>query len=383
MKNYDVAVIGRGMVGSAVALGFVKQGRRVAIVENDSLSNFSPSQPIDIRVSAISQCSVHLLDRLGAWSSITKMRVCPYRRLETWCFPECRIHFDSKAVGLSQLGYIIENRVIQLGLISQFSKYLNLVVYSDELKGIQFKEDRNILFLKSGEKFSAMWVIGADGKHSRVRQLANIGITAWDYRQHCISIGVNTDLPQQDIAWQHFTPTGPRSFLPLCGNQGSLVWYDSPERIKQLCAMNSKQLRSEILCHFPKELGDIKVLQKGAFSLTRRHAQKYSNKRCVLVGDSAHTINPLAGQGVNISFKDVVALLEVTSGVEILSNDLLVQYELRRRPDNLLMQTGIDLLYKGFSNDFLPLKLARNVMFKLVDSSEIIKRKVLKYALGL
>lgn len=392
MNKYDIAVIGGGMVGAAVAVGFAKQGRSVVLVEGTKPKVFDAAQAMDIRVSAISRQSVELLDSLGAWSEIKSMRVCPYRRLETWEHPECRTRFHSDELSLDQLGYIVENRLIQLGLWQVFSQYENLTVMCPErLKAIEFA-DVNLVTLESGAQFEANWVIGADGANSKVRQLAGIGVTAWDYRQHCMLINVKTELPQQDITWQQFTPSGPRSFLPLCSlsnddgqvvGQGSLVWYDSPKRIKQLCAMGKPQLREEILRHFPAELGDIEVLQFGSFPLTRRHAQSYSSKNCVLVGDSAHTINPLAGQGVNLGFKDVDVLLSVTEQQEKLEDTLLAKYERARRPDNLLMQTGMDFFYKGFSNDLWPLKFVRNAALKLAENSGPIKAQVLKYALGM
>ncbi|MGR5237414.1 2-octaprenyl-3-methyl-6-methoxy-1,4-benzoquinol hydroxylase [Vibrio alfacsensis] len=391
MNKYDIAVIGGGMVGAATAVGFAKQGRSVVVVEGAEPKSFDDSQALDIRVSAISHQSVKLLDSLGAWSSIESMRVCPYRRLETWEHPECRTRFHADDLSLEQLGYIVENRLIQLGLWQAFAQYDNLTVLCpDRLKDIEFS-DVNLVTLESGEQFEAHWVIGADGANSKVRQLAAIGVTAWDYRQHCMLINVQTELPQQDITWQQFTSSGPRSFLPLCSltqdghevGQGSLVWYDSPKRIKQLCAMTKPQLREEILRHFPSELGNIEVLQFGSFPLTRRHAQRYSSRRCVLVGDSAHTINPLAGQGVNLGFKDVDVLLAVTAHQEQLNDAWLAKYERARRLDNLLMQTGMDVFYKGFSNDLGPLKFARNAALKLAENSGPIKVQVLKYALGM
>ncbi len=196
-------------------------------------------------------------------------------------------------------------------------------------------------------------------------------------------VNVETERPQQDITWQQFFPSGPRSFLPLCGNQGSLVWYDKPQRIKQLLAMTPKQLENEVHAYFPSELGQIKVLQSGAFPLTRRHAQSYSNNRCILMGDSAHTINPLAGQGVNLGFKDVAKFIELVVESECINNEVLAQYESQRKRDNLIMQSGMDVFYKGFSNDLLPLKIARNAALKIADKAGPIKEKVLKYALGL
>ncbi|KHT49109.1 2-octaprenyl-3-methyl-6-methoxy-1,4-benzoquinol hydroxylase [Vibrio sinaloensis] len=391
MSKFDVAVIGGGMVGAAIAIGFAKQGRQVAVVEGAAPKSFSPEQPLDIRVSAISEHSVSILEQLGAWDAIKQMRVCPYRRLETWEHPECRTRFHADSLEMDQLGFIIENRLIQLGLWQQLEQYQNITLYCpDRLDDIEFG-DTNRIKLASGTELSADLTVGADGANSKVRQLAGIGVTAWDYRQHCMLINVETQLPQQDITWQQFTPSGPRSFLPLASlknergetPQGSLVWYDAPSRIKRLAAMSPAKLREEVLAQFPQELGDIKVLQSGSFPLTRRHAQCYSSNRCVLVGDSAHTINPLAGQGVNLGFKDVEVLLEVTQGKEALPDELLRLYERKRRPDNLLMQSGMDFFYKSFSNDITPLKLVRNAALKIAENTGPLKAQVLRYALGL
>ena len=384
MNKFDVVVVGGGMVGAAAALGFAKQGRRVALVEGYAPQPFSPEQPMDVRISAISQTSVDLLQSLGAWSAIAEMRLCPYRRLETWEHPECRTRFSSDSLGLAQLGFMVENRILQLGLWGQFALYPNLTLFCpDQLSHIDFSTELKTITLQSGEVLHSQWIIGADGAQSQVRKMAQIGITAWDYRQHCMLINVVTEKPQQDMTWQQFFPSGPRSFLPLTGHQASLVWYDSPQRIKQLANLSLSQLREEILNHFPQELGDIEVLQHGHFPLTRRHAQCYVKQGCILVGDAAHTINPLAGQGVNLGFKDVSVLLAVTKDVSVFADTHFSQYQRQRRPDNLLMQTGMDVFYKTFSNDKLPLKVMRNALLKGADYTGPIKQQVLRYALGL
>lgn len=386
MEQFDIVIIGGGMVGAAAAIGFAKQGKSVAVVEGYAPSDYDVNQAMDLRVSAISQTSVNLLQSLGAWADIEAMRVCSYRRLETWEHPECRTRFHSDALDMKQLGFIVENRLIQLGLWKQFEQYSNLSLYCpSRLKSIEFSGDYNIVELDDGQKLQASWVVGADGANSQVRQQSGIGITAWDYRQHCMLINIATESGQQDITWQWFTPTGPRSFLPLTGSKGSLVWYDSPERIKQLNQMSQEQLHDEIQTHFPAELGEFSVEQWGHFPLTRRHAQKYFSRRCVLLGDAAHTINPLAGQGVNLGFKDVSALLDVVAdkGREWALEASLVEYQHIRRKDNLLMQTGMDFFYTTFSNELLPLKLMRNAALKLAESSGPLKHQVLKYAMGL
>ena len=384
MKEYDFAIVGGGMVGAAAAIGLAKLGYLVAIIEHKEPSPYDNKQQMDIRVSAISQSSVDLLEKLGAWESIKEMRVCPYKRLETWEHPECRTRFHSDALNMDQLGFIVENRLIQLGLWQTFSCYDNLnVITPTKITDLEFFSDHNELTLENGDKIKAKWVLGADGANSYVRQKTNIGITAWDYRQHCMLINIETEQPQQDITWQWFTPSGPRSFLPLQGNKGSLVWYDSPKRIKQLCAMDSTQLENEIKAYFPKELGEFTVEQYGSFPLTRRHAQKYVAHHCVLLGDAAHTINPLAGQGVNLGFKDIKVLLEEVEKKGLNTDRAFKMYESRRKIDNLAMQSSMDLFYTLFSNSLPPVKLLRNIGLKLADSSGKLKTQALKYALGL
>ncbi len=384
MKEYDYTIVGGGMVGAATAIGLLKLGYRVAVIEYKAPDLFDDSQSMDIRVSAISQSSVDLLEALGAWQYIKEMRVCPYKRLETWEHPECRTRFHSDALDMEQLGFIVENRLIQLGLWQVFSTFENLnVITPAKIADLEFFTDHNVLTLENGDKIKTKWVIGADGANSYVRQKAKIGITAWDYRQHCMLINIETAEAQQDITWQWFTPSGPRSFLPLHGNKGSLVWYDSPQRIKQLSSMNSIQLEKEIKAYFPQELGEFTVEQSGSFPLTRRHAQKYVDHRCVLLGDAAHTINPLAGQGVNLGFKDVKVLLEEIESKGLEVDKALRIYESRRKADNLAMQSSMDLFYTLFSNSLPAVKFLRNVGLKLADSSGALKTQALKYALGL
>jgi len=386
MEQYDVVVAGGGMVGAATALGLAQQGLTVAVLEGMAPQAYHSEQPMDLRVSAISPNSVALLMRLGAWASIQKMRVCPFKRLETWEHPECRTRFSADEMNLDRLGYIVENRIIQLGLWQQFDDYPNLsLLCPTRMVKAEASEAGYQVELDDGRQISTRLLVGADGANSQVRQQAGIGITAWDYRQHCMLINVETALPQQDITWQMFTPRGPRSFLPLPGHQGSLVWYDSPKRIKQLSAMSAEQLHEQINVNFPKELGEFKVLSHGSFPLTRRHAQNYYKPGVVLLGDAAHTINPLAGQGVNLGFKDVDVLLHEIekAGKEWSVPAVLKAYECRRRPDNLLMQSGMDFFYTTFSNSLLPVKLVRNAALKLADYTGPVKKQVLKYAMGM
>ncbi|WP_305370196.1 2-octaprenyl-3-methyl-6-methoxy-1,4-benzoquinol hydroxylase [Photobacterium leiognathi] len=386
MEQYDVIVAGGGMVGAATALGLAKLGLEVAVLEGFAPQPYTDSQPMDLRVSAISPNSVVLLERLGAWDAVKQMRLCPFKRLETWESPECRTRFNADEMNLAQLGYIVENRVLQLALWQQFESIDNLTLLCPaKMVSATHTEGGYIVELEDKQTLQCRLLVGADGANSQVRQQAGIGITAWDYRQHCMLINVETALPQQDITWQQFTPVGPRSFLPLPGHQGSLVWYDSPERIRRLSHMTATQLHTEISAAFPDELDEFKVINHGSFPLTRRHAQTYYKPNVVLLGDAAHTINPLAGQGVNLGFKDVDVLLqEIEAAGELWAETkVLHKYEQRRRPDNLVMQTGMDFFYVAFSNNLAPMKFLRNAGLRIADHAGVMKKHVLKYAMGM
>ncbi len=386
MEHYDCVVIGGGMVGAAAALGLAQQGKQILLVEGLQPQAYEAEQSMDLRVSAISPHSVALLSDLGAWKELLTMRLCPFRRLETWENPTCRTRFSADGLDKEWLGYIVENRLLQLSLWSQFEHQDNLTVSCPtRLHSLCQMDTHAEVILDNGMTVSTSLVIAADGANSRVRELAGIGISSFDYRQHCMLISVATESAQQDITWQQFTPAGPRSFLPLPGHQGSLVWYDSPQRIKQLSTMKSDQLEREIKKTFPPELGDIEVLQHGSFPLTRRHAQSYYRQRVVLMGDAAHTINPLAGQGVNLGFKDVDTFLALSSEVDhfVEPEAVLRRYQRQRKPDNVLMQSSMDLFYGAFSNDLPPLKVLRNAGLALAEKAGPLKAQALKYAMGL
>ena len=386
MQHCDIAIVGAGMVGAATACLLASQGLNVRVIETQLPAPFSPEQPLDLRVSAISQASVALLTQAGAWQGLQQMRLCPYRRLETWELDGFATRFDAADLGLPQLGYIIENRLVQLALLKRMEDFPNIQTHTPAaVTRLQQSADHATLLLDDGTELQARWVLACDGAESLTRRLAGIGVSRFEYRQHCMLINIDTDFEQEDITWQQFTPSGPRAFLPLPGRHGSLVWYDSPARIRALSAMSNEALTAEVRQHFPARLGGFQVTGKGSFPLVRRHANDYHAGRVLLLGDAAHTINPLAGQGVNLGFKDVACWVELLhkAGGDWHQLALAGRYERRRRPDNLLMQSGMDLFYGVFSNDIGPLKLARNLALTLADRAGPLKEMALRYALGL
>ncbi|HHD7739383.1 TPA: 3-demethoxyubiquinol 3-hydroxylase [Providencia rettgeri] len=391
IESYDVVVVGAGMTGAAAALGFAQEGMRVALLEKAQPAAFDPQSAPDVRISAISRASVELLEQLGAWQHVKSMRSAPYRQLETWEEPESNVVFDAQSLGLPELGFMVENRVLQLALWQECEKYsnLDLVCPARLINLYQPKSQEEwILALDDGRALQAKLVIGADGANSQVRKMAGIGSRGWQYRQSCMLISIQTQQPQQDKTWQQFFPSGPRAFLPLYDNWASLVWYDSPAKIRRLQGMSMEQLTGAIAEAFPERLGPVTAISSGAFPLTRHHARRYVIDGLALIGDAAHTINPLAGQGVNLGYRDVDALLkEVIYAREYIqpwySLDVLKRYQRRRLPDNLIMQAGMDVFYMAFSENLPGLKIVRNLGLMAAQRAGEAKKLALKYALGL
>lgn len=388
-ENYDIVVVGAGMIGAAMAIGLAKEGWQILLLEHTKPAPFDPLEQPDLRVSALSYTSVDLLKQLGVWDSVLNMRAAPYRRLETWEGENSHVMFEADSLGLPELGYMVENRILQLALWQQFSQYPNLsLLCPAKLVAMQRQNQQWEITLNNNQQLSAKLIIAADGACSQVRSLAGIGSSGWQYNQSCLLITVKMEQPQQDITWQQFFPSGPRAFLPLFDHWACLVWYDKPARIRQLQAMSLEQLKQEIMATFPARFGSLQVVAKGSFPLTRHHANRYVEEGLALIGDAAHTINPLAGQGVNLGYRDVDSLLKVlinakTYLLPFYTRKTLLTYQQDRMPDNKLMQAGMDAIYTLFSSQLAGVKSGRNLALMLVQRLNTVKKKLLKYALGL
>ncbi len=387
MKYFDCVVIGGGMVGAASALSLAQLGLTVAVVEKTTPKSFDSTQAFDLRVSAISLASQYLLEQLDAWQQIFQWRACPYRRLGVWEVDKIYTEFSAQAIEQPHLGHIVENRLIQLSLWQQIAQHDNVTLFCPEFL-VDFEQSNEKVTVElSNQTIETKLVVAADGANSQVRTLANIGITGWGYQQSAMLVNVETEKTQQDITWQKFYSTGPLAMLPMPGNNASLVWYHSKEEIGRLSRLSNVQLQQEILEVFPKRLGYVEVLNKASFPLTRRHANQYQSNRVLLLGDAAHTINPLAGQGVNLGFKDVKALQTtiakaIGEGACWSDIDVLSNYEKIRRNDNLMMMSAMDALYAGFSHQSPVAKLIRNGGLFLVNKLPALKNKALAYACG-
>lgn len=396
----DFCINGGGMVGAALALGLAQQQFKVAVIEPYLPAPFNAETGPDLRVSAISEASVTLLKALGAWEHIAAMRVKPYTGLSVWDDPAHRTDFTAQSIDMPQLGFFVENRLLQLGCHHALKQFDNVeLITGQTVQDIQLTNTAKVS-LSNGRTIEASWLVGADGANSQVRKAAGIGTTGWQYAQQAMGITIKMENAVEPVTWQQFTSSGPKAFLPMFDNFASLVWYDSPDELRRIKSLKASQLESEILKTFPDELtrngNRFSVIDKAIFPLTRSHANHYVKGCCALVGDAAHTINPLAGQGVNLGFKDVETFLSVCTEFKpfgsdnalsltdkVFSQRLISNYEKPRKRDNLVMMTAMDGFYTLFSNDVAPIKWIRNQLLSVAQRIEPAKQEVLKYAIGL
>jgi len=231
-NQFDVVIVGGGMVGAALACGLTQQHFRVAVIERAEPAPFEADSDPDLRISAIGSSSVALLKQLNVWPRVDAMRSAPYRRLETWEWQAAQVSFDAASLGLPELGFMVENSVLQRALWEEMQS-LGVTCYCPAtLENLQPENGGWRVDLNDGVALHTRLVVGADGANSQVRQMAGIGIHGWSYAQSCLLISVTCEHPAGDATWQHFTPQGPRAFLPLYGNRASLVWYDAPARVR-------------------------------------------------------------------------------------------------------------------------------------------------------
>lgn len=388
-RSFDVLVCGGGMIGAGLASVLAQQGLSVAIFEAQRPAEFDLSQSFDLRISALSPQTQSVLQRSDAWQILQGMRTCPYRRMRVWEMQGFGdLTFDATQVQATELGHIVENRLTQLALWQAIAEMPEVTLLSPQKPVRTYRSgDQVHLITESGEAYTGKLLVAADGGNSMVRQQFGIGVNRSQYEQACLVASVNTQLGQQDITWQRFTATGPQAFLPLPGQHGSVVWYHHADEVRRLHKLGNADLAQEIMTHFPEQLGSIEVLEKGYFNLQKQHAQDYIQDGLALVGDAAHIINPLAGQGVNLGFQDIACLDEVIAkaiaqGRDWWRAEVLQDYQQQRRWANRLMMQSMDTFYHGFSNDQRGLKWLRNGVLAVANLRPI-KRQVIRYAMGM
>jgi len=390
-KQYDVVIIGGGMVGLTLACALGQQEFNVAVVEANEPFDIQAGDEYELRVSAISKSSQQVFQNINAWQGMLQRRASPYQSMHVWdATGEGKIHFDAADLGIDVLGHIIENRAVQFSLYEQCQKLHNVeLLCPQQVKDIHYTELQSEVILDDDRCITTKLLVGADGANSKVREVAGILINKSAYEQKGVVAIVKSTQDHSSTAWQRFLPTGPLAFLPLSDGRCSIVWSAEDERADELLAMDDESFSRELEQEFDYTLGKVESIgQRAAFPLIRRHADEYVKKGLALIGDAAHTIHPLAGQGVNLGILDAAALAEVivtarAKGQNIASLTTLRKYERWRRADNSLMMYSMSGFKNLFSNEQSSLSFVRNAGLNLVNSMGPVKHKFMRHALGL
>lgn len=388
----SVTISGGGMVGVSLAIALAKAGIQVNLVEREDPSSFEDKSH-DGRVSAIAYGSVQWLKSLGVWEKLMP-HACPIQEI---CVSEAKaptlLQFDSKDAGADCFGYIVENRYLRRALWEQLRAYDFTLFTRTAIQDIRYHPHSVEIALEIGKSFSTDLLISAEGKFSPLRDKAGISCLTADYRQTAIVCTLLHRKPHQNVAQERFLPQGPFAILPMTEDdegryRSSIVWVETPETAKHLVACSKEAFLQELKTRYGEYLEIYDALEpRFTYPLSLLHAHRYVAGRLVLVGDCAHTMHPLAGQGVNIGFRDTKALSELLISQAKLGGDLgsplvLKRYERLRRADTMMMLAMTDGLNRLFSNKILPLRLARAAGFALVHRLPFAKKFFMREAMG-
>lgn len=392
MQSVDVAIVGGGMVGLAVACGLQGSGLRVAVLEQREPQPLAMDADPALRVSAINAASEKLLTRLGVWSDIVARRASCYHGMEVWDKDSFgRIEFDDQSMGYSHLGHIVENAVIHYALWQKAQQSSDIMLMAPaELQQVAWGENEAFLTLKDGAMLTARLVIGADGANSWLRNKADIPLTFWDYRHHALVATIRTEEAHGAVARQAFHGEGILAFLPLSDpHLCSIVWSLAPEAAERMQQLSDEQFNQALNIAFDNRLGLCQVeSDRQVFPLTGRYARQFAAHRLALVGDAAHTIHPLAGQGVNLGFMDAAELVDELKRLHRQGKDIgqylyLRRYERSRKHSAAMMLAGMQGFRELFAGTNPAKKLLRDIGLKLADTLPSVKPQLLRQAMGL
>ena len=397
--DFHIVIVGGGMVGACAAALAAADPRlaelRIAVLEAHPPAS-PPQGDMDLRVSAVSRASQRILTAIGAWHLVPTQSLSPYEDMIVWDAAgkprgTGAIHFSASATSEPNLGHIVENRRLQWALYDCPPFRQRITLLRAELAGLTFERDRAVVSLGDGRVLSTALVVGSDGAASLSRKLSGIETAGWNYDQRAFVTHVRTEHPHARTAWQRFLTNGPIAFLPLADGRSSIVWTTLPAHAEHLAACPPEEASQEIEQALDGVLGKVEIAAARVhFPLRLTHARQYCRDRFALVGDAAHSIHPLAGQGVNLGFLDCAALVQVLAqeveaggNVESLAElRVLRRYERWRKSENLIALGMVDGLNRLFSNPNGTLGWIRRTGLSAVDSSALAKRFFMGRAMG-
>ncbi|MFT6092687.1 MAG: 2-octaprenylphenol hydroxylase [Pseudohongiellaceae bacterium] len=404
--DVDIAIVGAGLVGASLAHLLARLPLKVALIDKREFSLLktpfdSTELEFDPRVSALTELSKLLFQKLGIWEAIADKRISPYQEMEVWDADGTgSINFSASEIGANELGHIVENSIVLCALQSSLASIENLELVGGatiaQLTLGNNDADKARITTESGMVISASLVVAADGGNSPIRKLANIDTKEWDYDHTAIVTTVKTELPHGAKALQRFMSTGPLAFLPLSPSQDSndqhycsIVWSCLPELAESLMQLDDAGFNQSLEQAIESKLGKIESSAKRfAVPLRQRHGKKYSQNNVVLVGDAAHTIHPLAGQGVNLGLLDVAALADelsqgIASGRAVFDPVVLGRYERKRRGHNIATMWAMEGFKRLFAEEALPVRWLRNLGLRGVNNLPLLKNQIARKAMGL
>ncbi len=400
-RHVDVVIVGAGIAGASLAVALSGAGLSIALVEAQALE--SPPLPVardlhsfDPRVSALTPRSRAFLETLGAWDAIAAYRYCSYRHMTVWDAEGTgQIEFDHSEVNAPELGLIVENRAIISALLARVTAAAEISLLSPVALRSCSRLDASgmLLELAGGHTLQADLLVAADGALSRVREMMGFHSREWDYGHRAIAATIEVAHPHEDTAWQRFLPSGPLALLPLPGADGhhycSIVWSLQEHLVDAVMALDDQAFCVALEQACESRLGAVLgSSRRFAHPLRQRHAVDYVQAGVALVGDAAHTIHPLAGQGINLGLQDVAVLAEEivaghACGVSAGQLELLRRYQRRRKGENLMMMGAMDGFKRLFEQQSLPLRWLRNAGMRTVDQLLPLKQQLMRHAMGL
>lgn len=393
--DFDVVIVGGGMVGTCLAALLAREealaGWRIALVE-PALTHRPDDANLDLRVSALSRASERILHAARAWPAIAP-HASPYEQMVVWDAASAAtrpdaLRFAAAATGEPNLGHVVENLRVQWAL-HESPLLRGVHEVRSGLAGLELEDEVARVTLEDGRRLACTLVVGADGGQSAVRELAGISRAGWKYDQSAVVAHLQVERPHRATAWQRFLPSGPLAFLPLADSRVSLVWSTTPAEAERLLVAPDDEFSALVTAASDRVLGQATLASgRAAFPLALWHAREYVRPRLVLVGDAAHTIHPLAGQGVNLGFLDAAALVQVLAeaagaGEELHGLRVLRRYERWRRSENTVVLAVCDTLNRLFAERSVAVATVRRLGLAAVTRQPWLRRTLIERALGL